>query len=153
MGEKATETDFYQTTPLAAMTEAEWEALCDGCGRCCYRTFLTGRGKRTRLHHTRIACDLLDLRTQRCTAYHERFSRCKDCTRLTVRNVGRCDWLPETCAYRRLYYKQPLPAWHPLVTGSAESVAAAGVRIAGGVHDRDVDAADWERYELALQTQ
>ena len=139
--------DFYKTKPLSALTADEWEALCDGCGRCCYRSFLSGHGRRTRLHHTRIACDLLDLTTQRCSDYAHRFSRCKDCTRLTKRNIGRCDWLPETCAYRRLYYKQPLPSWHPLITGNPESVRTAGVQHTNGIHERDTGD-NWETYVL-----
>ena len=26
---------YWETTPLKKMTHAEWEALCDGCGKCC----------------------------------------------------------------------------------------------------------------------
>ena len=140
--------DFYKTKALEELSDAEWEALCDGCGRCCYRPFISGRGKKRRLHFTRIACNLLDLDSGRCTAYSRRFEKQPDCSRLTPRNVGKCDWLPETCAYRCLYYKRPLPDWHPLVSDSSDSVQKAGVRIQGGVHECDVDIADWEDYEL-----
>lgn len=38
-------TNFWQTKSLTEMNETEWEALCDGCGKCCYRKFIEGRGK------------------------------------------------------------------------------------------------------------
>ncbi len=142
------ETDFYLTKRLCEMSDAEWEALCDGCGKCCYRKFITGHGKNTKVHFTRIACDLLDLKTGRCSDYENRFKKNKDCSRLTKNNVGRCDWLPETCAYRLLYYKRPLPDWHPLVSGSSDSVKEAGVMIKNGVHEKDVSEDDWEDYEI-----
>ena len=29
------EKPFWQTVPLAEMDDAQWEALCDGCAKCC----------------------------------------------------------------------------------------------------------------------
>ena len=141
-------TAFYETKSLSEMTREEWESLCDGCGRCCYRKYVTGYGKREKTHFTRVACDLLDLKTQKCRDYENRFSLIKDCLQLTKNTVGKFDWLPETCAYRLLYYKQPLPEWHPLISGRAESVHEAGIVIQNGVHERDVNKADWDEYEI-----
>ena len=35
-----TEKPFWQTVKLADMTAAQWEALCDGCAKCCFATSL-----------------------------------------------------------------------------------------------------------------
>ena len=142
------ENDFYKNTPLSQMNDEQWEALCDGCGLCCFRKFITGRGKKQKVHFTRIACDLLDLKTSRCSDYENRFKKQKECSRLTKNNVGKCDWLPETCAYQRLYNKQPLPEWHPLVTGNADSVKACGILITNAVHECDVGDDGWEEFEV-----
>lgn len=140
--------DFYKIKELSQMNEEEWEALCDGCGNCCFQKIITGYGKHEKVHFTRIACNLLDLKTGKCSNYCNRFALAKNCVRLTKKNVGMCDWLPETCAYRLLYYKRPLPAWHPLITGRRESVMEAGIPITGGVHESDVDEEDWKDYEI-----
>lgn len=140
--------DFYKTKSLDEMNAEEWEALCDGCGRCCYRKFITGRGKREKLHFTRIACDLLDVKTGKCTDYCNRFRHTVDCIRLTKKNLLQFNWLPETCAYRLVANGEPLPSWHPLVSGRMDSVQESGIQIAGGVHESDVDEADWEDYEI-----
>lgn len=140
--------DFFESTPLAQMNDEQWESLCDGCGLCCFRKFITGRGKRQKVHFTRIACNLLDLKTGRCTDYENRFKRQPECSRLTKKNVGKCDWLPETCAYRRLYYKQSLPEWHPLVSKNPDSVKECGIQIKNAVHECDVEDRDWEDFIL-----
>lgn len=141
------DSNFYKTTPLSQMTGEQWEAVCDGCGQCCFRKFITGRGKKTKVHFTRIACDLLELKTFRCTDYENRFIRQKECTRLTKKNVGLCEWLPQTCAYRLLHSGQELPQWHPLVM---QKSGVSRPVIKNPVHESDVGDRDWQEFEIEL---
>ena len=132
---------FWQQKSLLEMNDEEWEALCDGCGKCCYRKFIEGRCKRQRLYFTRIACDLLDLETGRCQNYSQRFKLMPDCTKLTKKNLPDFTWLPKTCAYRLLYEGKPLPDWHPLLVGNQSEMHKAKVMITNGIHEQDV--IDW----------
>lgn len=134
-------TKFWETKSLTEMTTDEWEALCDGCGKCCYRKFIEGRGKREKLYYTRIACDLLDLTTGKCGDYLNRFKLDTECTKLTKKNLPQFGWLPNTCAYRLLYEGKPLFDWHPLISGNPNSVKLADIQIANGIHEKDV--IDW----------
>ena len=106
--------------PLSQLDRGEWEALCDGCGRCCVHKLEddeTGE-----LHPTNVACRLLDRRNGRCSDYSNRKARVADCVVLDRRNLQSLDWLPETCAYRLRAAGKPLPGWHYLVSGSRETV-------------------------------
>ena len=143
------ESHFWQKKSLLEMTESEWEALCDGCGKCCYRKYIQGRGKREKLYYTRIACNLLDVETGKCRNYSERFKIESDCTKLTQKNLPDFGWLPNTCAYRLLYEGKALPEWHPLVSGDPDSVKKAGILIQDGVHEEDV--IDW--FEFVIETE
>ena len=105
------------------MTRAEWESLCDGCGRCCLHKL---RDEETdALAYTEVACRLLDLQTCRCSDYAERKKRVPDCVKLTPKRLGKIDWLPPTCAYRVLSEGRDLAWWHPLVSGDPETVHLA----------------------------
>lgn len=118
-----------ETKTLADLTEAEWEALCDGCGKCCLHKLEdeeTGQ-----LFHTNVACQLLDLHKGRCTRYAERLRWVPDCVQLTPAEVRGIHWLPVTCAYRLRAEGQPLPDWHPLRTGDPRSTQRAGMSIIG----------------------
>src|SRR5687768_11314216 len=84
--------------PLASLDRGQWEALCDGCGRCCVHKLEdeeTGV-----LYPTNVACRLLDRRTGRCTDYKHRKKLVDDCVTLERGKLGSLDWLPETCSYR-----------------------------------------------------
>ena len=120
---------FWASKMLAELTLAEWEALCDGCGKCCLHKLEdedTGE-----LFHTNVACRLLDLTTGRCTCYVDRFRWVPDCVALTPTEVQRVTWLPRTCAYRLRAEGQALLDWHPLVTGDPGSTRRAGVSVCG----------------------
>ena len=118
---------FWERFPLEALTAEEWEALCDGCARCCLHKVEDPRNGR--VHYTNIACRLLDLETCRCRDYGHRHERVPDCLPLSPESLRESDWLPATCAYRCLAEGRALPAWHPLITGSADSVHQAGVSV------------------------
>jgi uncharacterized cysteine cluster protein YcgN (CxxCxxCC family) len=120
---------FWRTKTLEQMTKAEWESLCDGCGRCCLHKL---RDEDTEaLSFTNVACRLLDLRTARCSDYKNRRTKIPDCVQLTPKKLKTVDWLPPSCAYRRLQEGKDLLPWHPLVSGTADTVIAAGVGVAG----------------------
>jgi hypothetical protein len=129
--------------PLTALTRAEWEQLCDGCGKCCLHKMeddLTGD-----VHPTNVACRLLDRQSCRCSNYRGRRAYVPDCIRLTAANVERFAWLPTTCAYRLRAEDKPLPEWHPLISGDPESVHRAGVSARGWTISED-DAGDLEHH-------
>lgn len=120
---------FWERYTLEELTPEEWEALCDGCARCCLLKLQDEDSGE--LYFTRLACEYLDGDNCRCTTYGDRLSRVPDCVRVTPRVARSYDWLPHTCAYRRLARGQGLPAWHPLLTGDPESVHAAGISVRG----------------------
>ncbi len=120
---------FWQTKTLEEMTREEWESLCDGCGRCCLHKLRYDVDNS--LGHTNVACRLLDLDACRCTRYDTRHRYVPDCVTLTPAEVRAIDWLPPSCGYRLLAEGKPLQWWHPLVSGSAETVHEAGVSVRG----------------------
>lgn len=122
---------FWERYALDALTAAEWEALCDGCGRCClHKLEYEDTGD---IDYTDVACRLLDLSTARCSNYAGRRAHVPDCVQLTPESLPTINWLPATCAYRRLHEGRGLPRWHPLLSGTPESVAKAGISVAGRV--------------------
>lgn len=114
--------------PIGDLDRQEWEALCDGCGRCCLHKIEdedTGA-----IEDTNVACKLLDPQTARCTDYRNRKAFVPDCMRLTLKIVEKVAWLPATCAYRLRADGEPLKDWHYLISGDHEAVKEAGVSVA-----------------------
>ena len=115
--------------PLPELDRAQWEALCDGCGKCCLHKVEdedTGA-----IHNTNVACKLLDSHSGRCTNYPGRKALVPDCVQLTPEKAGRLAWLPSSCAYRLRAAGLPLPDWHYLVCGDPEAVHRAGMSVRG----------------------
>lgn len=120
---------FWERFPLSELDDQEWEALCDGCARCCLLKLQDEDSGD--VYYTDLACRYLDDEQCRCTVYSERTRRVPDCVRVTEDVVRHFHWLPSTCAYRRLAQGRGLPDWHPLISGDPESVHRAGVSVRG----------------------
>ncbi len=125
----ASEVPFWRSKPLEDMTPAEWESVCDGCGRCCLNKLEdedTGD-----IHLTSLACGLLNIGTCRCSDYENRQARMPDCVSIDAAKARSTRWLPQTCGYRVLAEGRELAWWHPLVSGSPETVHEAGISVRG----------------------
>ena len=136
---------FYETKTLSQMTKAEWESLCDGCGKCCVILLQDPPEDGGRVWRTDVGCRLLDLKAVRCSDYANRHTRVPGCVKLTPENVGTLSWMPQTCAYRLVHEGRPLYDWHPLKTGDPDSTRKAGAGVHGTlvgedeVDDEDLD--------------
>lgn len=116
---------FWERYTLAELNAKEWEALCDGCGQCC----LVRHVDEQQVKVFNISCELLDVDTSRCGDYQQRLTKVAHCHPLTAENVPDYHWLPESCAYRRIYRGEPLANWHPLLTGCKQKMRQLGITV------------------------
>lgn len=135
---------FWEGKALTEMSEQEWEALCDGCGKCCLNKLEDEDSGQVAL--TRVACRLLDGATCRCVHYENRHQFVPDCITLRPENLdSHAYWMPRTCAYRLLWQGKPLPDWHPLISGTPDSVHQAGISVQHRtVSEFDTPFEEWE---------
>ncbi len=136
---------FWTTKTLQEMTSEEWEAICDGCAKCC---LLKLEDEDTNeIAYTRLHCKLLDAETCRCANYTHRKTHVPDCVILTPKTVSELKWMPETCAYRVLHEGGTLPDWHHLISGDRDMVHSKGHSIKGRTVSEDTvleeDQIDW----------
>jgi uncharacterized cysteine cluster protein YcgN (CxxCxxCC family) len=142
-GDKGSPERPFWEKRLEDLTHREWEALCDGCGRCCLAKLEdedTGE-----IYYTDIVCTLFDTATCRCADYANRREKVPDCITLSMKNVRALGWLPPTCAYKLRAEGKPLAWWHPLVSGSPDTVHEAGISVLGraGPSEDDVALEDY----------
>ncbi len=136
---------FWKYKPFAEMTHEEWESLCDGCALCCL--FKLEDEDTGEIYYTSVACRFLAMHRCECKIYPERSQRVPTCVVLTPDNVGKIPWMPPTCAYRLLAEGKDLPWWHPLVSGSKETVHTAGKSARSrAISERGVDLDKLENY-------
>ena len=134
---------FWRTKPLAELSNDEWEALCDGCGKCCLNKLQDDVSDE--IYYTRVACKLLDVRHSRCSDYANRLNRVPDCVDLRSLPPEQYHWLPATCAYRLVAEGKDLPSWHYLQSGKRSLVHKATCTVRGraiseeSVHPDDLE--------------
>ena len=135
---------FWEKVPLTKMTPKEWEALCDGCGKCCLNKLEDEDSGVVAL--TRVACRLLDDKSCRCSHYENRHQFVPDCIVLKPETIeSHMYWLPQTCAYRLIHEGNPLADWHPLISGTPRSVHDAGISVQHTtVSEFDTPFEEWE---------
>lgn len=121
--------NFWERFPLEKLNEAEWEALCDGCGKCCLLKYEI-IGNEPEVEYTSVACRLLDTRTCRCKHYSARTKIVSDCVHLNLETIDKViGWMPSTCAYRLLHEGKPLFEWHHLLSGDPNLVHEVGASV------------------------
>ena len=121
--------EFWKYKSLYEMSNEEWEALCDGCGKCCICKLQDEETGAIAL--TNVACKLLDIERCTCTDYANRAKKVPECLVLTPAKVKQVSWLPSTCAYRLVDQGKDLPDWHPLLTAIPDSAIDAGHSMSG----------------------
>lgn len=138
-----TQKSYWETKTLDEMTQDEWESLCDRCGICCLEKVEDENTGEIKL--IGVSCEFLETEECRCIVYEDRKSVNPDCIVLCPDNILKLQWLPDTCAYRRIAEGRKLEWWHPLLSGNAESVYQAGIsvrdKVVSGiyVHGNDID--------------
>lgn len=144
--------EFWSTVPLSEMTKPEWEALCDGCGKCCLNKLEDEDTGDVAL--TRVACKLFDDSDCRCSKYQTRHDYVPDCIVMTPDTIDEhMYWLPKTCAYRLVHEGKNLFHWHPLISGTAQSVHDARVSAQDiTVSETSIPEDDWDYYIIEEPT-
>lgn len=136
---------YWERLSLNDMSHSQWEALCDGCGKCCLHKLEDE--DTAELVFTSIACTLLDSHSCRCSDYSKRLQRVPDCVDIRKHDLDELRYMPSSCAYRLIHEGKPLAPWHPLVSGDADSVHAAQMSVRDRVvSEDDIDEDEWDLY-------
>ena len=115
---------FWEDLSLAELDHDQWEALCDGCGKCCLHKLQDEDSGS--YQYTAVACRLLSLDSCRCSDYGRRKQAVAHCLDLRSQYAAgdhsAFEWLPASCAYRLRAQGQTLPPWHHLISGDRNTV-------------------------------
>ena len=140
---------FWENYQLDELDKDEWEALCDGCGRCCLHKLEDVDTRE--VHFTNVACLLLDTDSCQCRDDPNRKNKVPDCLVLSDERILGNTALPPSCAYRLLAEGKSLPEWHPLISGDPGSVLSYGISMQGRCVSEDEVADDeLEHYLVEL---
>nr|WP_026317633.1 YcgN family cysteine cluster protein [Algicola sagamiensis] len=151
------EQNFWENKTLDEMSDQEWEAICDGCGKCCLQKVIDDSEEKgttdyindgETIYFTSVVCQYLNTKQCACTCYKTRTVLVPDCVKLTKENLSDVFYMPPSCSYRRLQEGRGLPSWHPLLNkGKKTAMHRAGMSVRGKtVSDAEVDLEDYVDY-------
>lgn len=139
--------NFWKTKKLSDFSEEEWEAVCMRCGKCC----LVKERYGNIICFTNHICDGYDFKTGKCSRYATRI--CAECIKVDMSVLlKRPELLPESCAYRLLLAGKELPDYHPLVSGTPQTVHEAKQTVLEmpSIHSETEYKKAFEEYRVAL---
>lgn len=138
--------NWWDTIKLSEMSRDQWEQLCDHCGKCCLVKLEDEEDGQ--VYYTDIVCDLFIDADCHCSDYWNREVRVPTCIRLTQDNLDQINWMPPSCAYRRIQDEQGLPQWHHLISGSKDKIHEVGQSVKGKtVFEKNIkNKADYEEH-------
>lgn len=129
---------WWENKTLADMSREEWESLCDHCGKCCLIKLEDEEDGQ--VYYTDVVCDLFKDEDCHCSDYWNRETLVPSCVRLTQDNLESINWMPPSCAYRRIRDEQGLPTWHHLVSGSKNTIHSTGHSVKGKtIFEKDIE--------------
>jgi len=134
---------FWKTTKLKDMSQEQWESLCDGCARCCLQKLQDD--ETDKIYYTNVVCQYMKQDGQ-CSHYQDRQTYVPDCVWLTPADAAQFHWLPDSCSYRLVSEGKDIPTWHPLKTGTQQSVVDAGFSVLCQelVPDNTIEEEKWQ---------
>ena len=110
---------FWEKYTLDQLSHDEWEALCDGCAKCCLLKIVDKK----KVFITNISCSKLEPGSCRCSDYLNREKNVKACLKITKDNLHKSfKLLPSSCSYKLIAEGKTLPQWHHLISQDKESV-------------------------------
>ena len=110
---------FWEKYTLDQLKHDGWEALSDGCAKCCLLKIVDKK----KVFITNISCSKLELSSYRCRDYLKREKNVKACLKITKDNLHKnSKFLPSSCSYKLVAEGKPLPQWHHLISKDKESV-------------------------------
>ena len=141
---------FWEEKKLTEMSRDEWESLCDHCGKCCLLKLQDEDSENDdaeSVYYTDVVCNLFDKKDGHCTDYWNREELVPTCIKLTQDNLDDIEWLPPSCAYRRVLEGRGLADWHHLISGDKNTIHETGNSAIGRVvFEKDVDEDELEEH-------
>ena len=138
---------FWEKYSLDELNQDEWEALCDGCAKCCLLKIVDKK----KTYITNIACSKLELDSCRCSDYLNREKNVMACLKLTKDNLDKnSEFLPSSCSYKLISEGKSLPKWHHLISKDKECVHSTNQSIQEYcVSETSVDQENYEDHIVA----